>query len=197
MSESLLDRECAKYEAMWAMPGYATYSPGEQMIPILLDMIPPSARGPVLDAGCGSGKGALALQAAGFEDVRLCDLTDTGLVDAARGFPFDRACLWQPLRPQLRYLPGGAVDWVYCCDVLEHIPEAFTMLVVSRLLEVARRGVFLSISTVPDSHGVWIGERLHHTVQPFVWWRDQLRELGTVLEARDLLMAGAFLVAPC
>jgi hypothetical protein len=29
---------------------------------------------------------------------------------------------------------------------------------------------------------------------PFVWWRDQLATVGELVEARDLLHAGAFLV---
>jgi hypothetical protein len=35
---------------------------------------------------------------------------------------------------------------------------------------------------------------LHQTVQPFTWWRDSLKELGTIVEARDLLTDAAFLV---
>jgi len=72
------------------------------------------------------------------------------------------------------------------------------MLVVSRLLAVARRGVFLTISTQPDACGVWVGKPLHQTVESFVWWRDQLRTMGQLTDARDLLTAGAYLVrAPC
>jgi hypothetical protein len=102
-------------------------------------------------------------------------------------------CLWHDLRG----LTVGPFEWVYCTDVLEHIPTAFTMLVVSRLLEVAEEGVFLSVSFVPDQMGVWIGETLHETVQPFTWWRDALNEVGEVVEARDLLGKGAFLVKSC
>lgn len=188
--------ERAKYEEMWALPGYATYSPGVTYLPLFLDMAKTSRGETILDAGCGSGKGALALQAAGFE-VRLCDLTADGLVAEASAMPFDIACLWHDLAPQLRYVQGGAFDWVYCCDVLEHIDEALTMLVITRLLAVARRGVFLSIATVPDAHGVWIGDTLHQTVKPFWWWRDHLREVGQLVEARDLLTAAVFLVRPC
>lgn len=191
MSE-LAEIERNKYEAMWAMPGYATNSPGEQLVSIFLDMAKPMMRGTVLDAGCGSGKGALALKTAGFT-VHLCDITASGVLPEAQDLPFTEVCLWDEVKREV----GGCSDWVYCCDVLEHIPEAFTMLVVSRLLDVARHGLFLNISTVADTHGIWIGETLHHTVKPFIWWRDQLREVGRVLEARDLLVSAAFLVAPC
>ncbi len=70
------------------------------------------------------------------------------------------------------------------------------MLVISRLLHVARRGVFLSIALVPDEFGVWVGQPLHQTVQGFTWWRDRLNTLGTIKECRDLLTAGVYYVEP-
>ena len=180
--------ETALYEDVWQVPGYADHAPGALYVPVLAEYVPPPAT--VLDAGCGSGKGALALAAAGY-DVRCCDLTDAGLVEEARHFPFAEACLWQPLRPQLRV---GTVDAVYCTDVLEHLPEAFTMLAVDQMLTVASRGLLLSVSTQPDAFGAWVGRPLHQTVRPFTWWRDALRELGTVVDARDLVGPAVFWV---
>lgn len=187
---TIIDTERETYAQMWAVEAYSHHSPGEVFVPLFLDMTQTTMRGSVLDAGCGSGKGAIALQHAGFV-VTCCDLTDAGLVPEARELPFHQTALWDDLTRQV-----GFRDWVYCCDVLEHIPTPFTMLVVSRLLEVARRGVFLSISLVPDQFGVWVGKSLHQTVQSFVQWRDQLACLGTVKEARDLLTTGVYLVEP-
>jgi hypothetical protein len=79
---------------------------------------------------------------------------------------------------------------------MEHIPPAFTMLVVARLLEVARSGAFFSISLVPDAFGAWVGKPLHQSVQSFTQWRDQLATLGEVLECRDLLTTGVYFVRP-
>lgn len=176
---------------MWGVDAYASHSPGEMYAPVFIDMARPEPVDSVLDAGCGAGCGALALQASGIAAIELCDLTDAGLLPAARAFRFAQVCLWEDLRPSV-----GEHDWVYCCDVMEHIPPAFTMLVVSRLLEVARKGVFLSISLTPDVMGAWIGKPLHLTVQSFTDWRDQLNAVGHVVEARDLLNAGVFLVKP-
>jgi len=178
------------YAQMWDVPAYAAHSPGVMLLPIFLDMTRTTMRGSVLDAGCGSGQGALALQAAGFP-VTCCDITDAGLTQEARALPFHEVCLWGNLKRSV-----GFHEWVYCTDVLEHVPPQFTMLAVSRLLEVARRGVFLSVCLQADNLGVWIGESLHLTVESFTWWRDALRELGTVVEARDLLHSGVFLVEP-
>lgn len=191
------DRERRLYEDVWqGVREYGTHAPGEVYAPLFLDMARPSLSDSILDAGCGSGKGALALKAAGFSDVRLCDLTASGLVPDAYDLPFRPACLWRPLRPQLWYRFGGRFDWVYCCDVLEHIPTPFTMLVIHQLLEVTRYGLFLSISLVPDSFGAWVGQPLHQTVQNFVQWREQLNAVGKVKECRDLLNAGLYLVEP-
>jgi 2-polyprenyl-3-methyl-5-hydroxy-6-metoxy-1,4-benzoquinol methylase len=187
-----------RYVAIWrAVEHYGDHAPGEQWLPIFLDVVGTS-RGTVLDAGCGSGKAGLALAAEGF-DVTLCDLTDAGLVEDAKSLPFQTACLWQDLWQVARakgHPNRQRFDYVYCCDVLEHIPPQFTMLAINQLLRVAAKGVFLSISLVPDNFGVWIGESLHHTVQPFTWWRDNLRELGDLVDARDCQIAGTFFVRP-
>jgi 2-polyprenyl-3-methyl-5-hydroxy-6-metoxy-1,4-benzoquinol methylase len=193
-SSSLTTRQRERYQEVWqTLDHYGDHAPGEAWLPLFLDITGTTMRTSVLDAGCGSGKGALALQAAGFTRITLCDLTDAGLVPDARSekLPFVSASLWDDLRKSC-----GFHDWVYCCDVLEHVPTPFTMLVISRLLEVARRGVFLTISFVPDNFGIWVGGPLHETQQSFTAWRDQLATLGTVEEARDLLIAGAFLVKP-
>jgi SAM-dependent methyltransferase len=188
--------ETEKYADVWqALPQYATYSPGAELLPLFLQMVGDS-RGTVLDAGTGSGKGALALSAAGFQ-VTCCDVTAAGLVPEAQGFPFHVTSLWHDLWPVARGAghPGRTrFDYVYCTDVLEHIPPQFTMLAIDQMLRVAQKGLFLGISLVPDGFGTWVGQPLHQTVQSFTWWRDGLKELGEVVEGRDLMNEAVFLV---
>ena len=185
----ITQREAALYAEVWgSLESYATIAPGERYVRILHEHCPAPAL--VLDAGTGSGKGALALRQAGY-DVVACDLTDEGLIDAARGLRFHEACLWRPLRSQLGL---GSVDAVYCTDVLEHIPTQFTMLAVSHMLAVAQRGVLITVSLHADAFGVLIGQPLHRTVESFGWWRDSLREIGTVEDARDLGLVGLYWV---
>lgn len=184
---AILETERTLYHDLWAsLPAYAEHAPGTKYLPVLLDAAG-ELRGSVLDAGTGSGKGALALASAGF-DVTLCDVTDAGLVDEAQRFPFVNACLWNAI--------PGRYDWVYCTDVLEHVPQQFTMLAIHQMLAVARHALVLSVSLVPDGFGVWAGKPLHQTVQSFVWWRDSLRELGRVTDARDLHTDACFVVMP-
>jgi hypothetical protein len=181
----ILQTERALYEDVWSsVANYGEFSPGERYLPLFLQVAQPPAT--VLDAGTGSGKGAMALIGAGFA-VKACDFAEAGYQAEV---PYQDACLWH----NLSHL--GRFDWVYCTDVLEHIPPQFTMLAIDKMLRVAKRGVFLTVSLVPDSFGIWAGKSLHQTVQPFTWWRDSLRELGTVREARDLLTNAIFVVEP-
>lgn len=179
------------YDEVWtSVDRYSapdTIHPGLEFLPILLDLVG-DERGTLLDAGCGSGEAGLAYRSHGFT-VTLTDITEAGLTEEARTLPFFQASLWEPLTKHARV--GGAYDLVTCTDVLEHLPTQFTMLAASRLLEVGRR-VFLSVAHQPDVMGYWVGRPLHLSVFPFTWWRDSFKELGTVLEARDLLTTGIF-----
>lgn len=192
-------RERATYEEMWtAGVGYDVHSPGLAYLPIFLQNAGVMRPRTVLDAGCGSGAMAVALAADGF-DVTMCDLTSSGLLPAAEDLPFFEASLWRPLPEQagaLRPRYVSAWDYVVCCDVLEHVPPQFTMLTIRNLIESARQGVFLSVCLQPDHMGVWAGKALHQTVQPFVWWRDSLREVATVVDARDLISDAVFYLKP-
>lgn len=188
---SIRAHEKQLYSDAWALESYAKHSPGEQYADIFAStVVGRHGRTTVLDAGCGSGKGGLRLEALGFS-VTLADQTPDGLTDEAMRLPFKTFCIWDDL-----VLTIGRFDHVYCCDVLEHLPTQFTMLALDRLLSISRKSLFFSVCLTPDHFGAWVGRPLHQTVQPFVWWRDSLRELGTLIEARDLLTDAIFVVQP-
>lgn len=187
---NFLTVEAEKYRDVWlSVPQYGEHSPGELFVPMFSTVATAGAH--VVDAGTGSGRGALALTAAGYHVDCVCDLTADGLVEAARRFRFAEACLWRPLRPQLKL---GRTEWVYCVDVLEHLPPQFTMLAVDQMLALAEVGLFLVVTLVPDQWGAVVGETLHRTVEAFTWWRDSLREVGRVVDARDQIQRGVFVV---
>jgi len=196
--KTILDTERARYEEVWgSIDTYGQYAPGAERVPMFLDLVG-DRRGTVLDAGTGSGKGALQLYTAGFQ-VYMCDVTAAGLVPEARALLYEDACLWHDLSPLAKGFghPGRTTfDFVYCCDVLEHVPPQFTMLAIDQMLRVARYGLFLSISLQLDNFGAWIGEPLHRTVMAYTWWRDSIRELGEIVESRDLQTDGIFFVRP-
>ena len=183
-------RERGRYDEVWSsIDRYGDYAPGADYVDAFRDMSGARTGARLLDAGCGTGRGALALCEAGYQ-VTLCDVTATGIVPAARHLPFVATALWSDL--SLIGQQMGGCDYVYCCDVLEHVPIEFTMLTLARLFTLAEHGVFLSISLVPDAFGIWVGESLHETVQPFTWWRDRLREVGRLIECRDLGQTGLY-----
>lgn len=187
----ILQDEAALYSLAWNMGGYGEFSPGERYAEIFSELVPRPAT--VLDAGCGSGKGAAALLTKGFQ-VEACDLTLDGLEVEdlpSRILLWDKVCLWHDLT---RIWEPERFDWAYCCDVMEHIEPQFTMLVVQNLLNIVQRGVFFSISLVPDQFGYFAGEPLHKTVRDFGWWKASLSELGQVTDARDLGNTGTYLV---
>jgi SAM-dependent methyltransferase len=141
----------------------------------------------VVDVGCGTGRASAHLARLMIQPT-LVDHVSDARDPEAQGLPFVEACLWDnwPVRV-------GPQDVAYCCDVLEHIPEPLTMLVIQRCLEAAPI-VMLSISHEPDKMGARIGQPLHLTVRPFTFWRDHLAELGDLQEARDLIGCGLYVL---
>jgi 2-polyprenyl-3-methyl-5-hydroxy-6-metoxy-1,4-benzoquinol methylase len=188
MSLSQTERET--YREMWAVDPYReSGSPGVWCADIFASWAAPKST--VLDAGCGLGVGGQALEERGFR-VYYSDLS---LVNESLAEKFQPACLWS--EPEVRALRRfGRIEYVYCTDVLEHIPTPFAMLAAANLINLATKGVFFSIGLQPDHFGVWVGKTLHHTVQSFTQWRDQLRELGNLVDARDLGGAGIYMVTP-
>ena len=190
--QSIQQKEAEVYTELWSsVPNYRKNSPGEQYAKVFHEIVnDPGAT--VLDAGFGEGRGMVALSALGYH-VGGVDITDAGLMPEAKGFPCVIESLWNDLRPALfifhvtnpKVFKADSVDYVYSCDVLEHLPGQYTMLAVDQMLRVAKKGVFLSVFFNQDGFGPWAGRPLHLTVQSFVWWRDAIREIADVLEARD------------
>jgi 2-polyprenyl-3-methyl-5-hydroxy-6-metoxy-1,4-benzoquinol methylase len=199
---SIQANETDTYEAMWSsVSAYRRNSPGEQYARVFHSIVnDPGAT--VLDAGCGEGRGLVALDKLGYT-VAGFDLTNAGLNAEAKTHPFLAGTLWHDLRPAAYLLHctdttfnRNMVDYVYCCDVLEHLPTQFTMLAVDQLLRITKKGAFFSVFFVQDGYGPWVGRMLHLTVHPFVWWRDALREICEVVDSRDCHEFGIFYVRP-
>jgi hypothetical protein len=161
---SLSERD--KYRLMWQFDGYRDIAPGEQCAAIAARFF--DKPGPVIDFGCGTGRSSLRLKELGF-DVILVDFADNCRDDEAFGLPFVE---WDMSHPCPLLAPFGL-----CTDMMEHIPTDDVDAVVTNIMTSAAK-VFFQISTVNDSFGAVIHQKLHNTVRPHEWWQSAFVRLG-------------------
>lgn len=181
-------QERDKYAEIWSFPEYKVNSPGLTNVERFLSVMKPQVGECLLDVGCGAGVAGLAFERKGLK-VTYLDITDAGLDPAVDRKRFIQAALWDPWWPS-----DAHWDYGFCCDVMEHLPPEYTMLVIDKLLWHCRK-VWFHIPFTPDGFGHMIGQPLHLTVQPYSWWLVRLATLGTVLDARDLCNKGLFVVS--
>jgi hypothetical protein len=67
------------------------------------------------------------------------------------------------------------------------------MLVLDKIIRNCNTS-WLQIALVEDGMGASIGETLHLTVKPFDWWLIRLATIGKIVDARDLIETGLFIV---
>lgn len=183
--KTIAENEKEKYSDIWSLEEYSNDSPGQQMVDMFCSIVRPKPGSFIVDVGAGSGAGSRALVKKGMR-VAAFDLTDKAW-KADPNITFRTGTIWNGI-PM-----SNLFDYAYCCDMMEHLPTQFVALSVEQILRVAG-GAFFSISFSPDNFGHYIQKDLHLTVQPFTWWRDTLRELGDLEEARDLIGEGVFYV---
>jgi len=156
------DQEKDKYRRMWNCWQYRLNSPGERLVGTFLKHAAWEKGDSLIDVGCGTGRAAKALWEKGFR-VTMLDIAPNA---PEMSLPFFEACLWD--------LPGTPYyDWFYCTDVMEHIPPEHVDQSLYNLSEMADRG-FFQIALCQDGCGDLIGERLHLTVRPHLWWLSKL-----------------------
>jgi SAM-dependent methyltransferase len=177
--------EAIKYGRLWAMPEYRDVAPGEVFATVFLQQARPRHGSHVIDFGCGTGRGAVALHDVGLK-VTMLDFARNCLDDAVReriseNFAFKKHDLENP-SPVI-------AEYGFCTDVMEHIPLAKAGLVLDNILRAAKH-CFFSISTQDDIRGDLIGEKLHLTVQPYEWWMERFRERHCVIHWSEELSRG-------
>jgi ubiquinone/menaquinone biosynthesis C-methylase UbiE len=132
----------------------------------------------LIDCGAGTGRASKALADAGL-DVTMLDITREA-TDPGIKLPFVEYCLWD------MGLVDFVFDWVYCCDVLEHIPTEHVDEVLDNLATMTGYGAFMQIAMFPEIHGArYVGEALHLTIKPADWWKRKLAERWIIKHELD------------
>jgi SAM-dependent methyltransferase len=142
----------------------------------------------IIDFGCGTGQVAKDFLAQELK-VTLIDHAENCLDEEisllTKLFPekiqFVEACLWD-LPDHLK-----PADWIFCCDVLEHIPESQVERVLSGMAQRTLKGGFLSICLAEDLFGhKAMGIPLHLTVNDQSWWETKIAAHWKILDSRLL-----------
>jgi len=180
-------QERDKYAEIWSLREYRdAHSPGVENVERFMKVMHPRQGSTTIDVGCGSGHAGLELARRGLFSWYL-DITDAGLDQTVPREYFIQQPAWAKW-------PGKYFDYGFCCDVLEHIPPEYALLVCDRIID--RCGVaWLQICNQPDNFGPkLLGEPLHLTVRTYSWWLMRLATLGNVIDARDLCGVSLFVV---
>lgn len=173
------------YVRMWSDPDYHVTSPALRDLDRFLSMVKPEPNSSIIDFGCGTAKADVQLRNMGFVMV-LIDFVDAMCPEAeeldandpdGRYFSFFECCLWE-----LNKLPGIETDYGICFDVMEHLPEEKIGDTLEGMSQMVTVGTFFQICTTVDGFGARIGEELHKTVKPAMWWIDRLAQFYEIEE---------------
>ena len=164
--------EHEKYRAMWTFEAYREYSPGEHVAELFVNIARPTLGNTVLDLGCGTGRGGKKVKKLSGCEIVYVDFADNCLDEG------------EPIHADLSDQIPVRGDFAFCCDVMEHIPPEQVEKVLENVCKSAPKA-FFQICLEPDSMGALIGQHLHLTVQPALWWLERLMQYGKILFFQD------------
>lgn len=175
--DELFFQEKKKYEKMWSNEPYRTTSPGYNSVAHFLEHIKDrkTPLDSLADFGCGSGVVAIPFLEAGFK-VSLVDIAENCLNENIHTLTFLSPELITFTLAPLWELPSflEKSDWIYCIDVLEHIPPERVEKSLSEMAKRTKKGGALQVFLLDEGMGKMIGETLHLTIRPLDWWIDKI-----------------------
>ena len=165
------EREQQKYRRMWAHDQYHFASPGERAVQTFLNVCQPPAGDSLVDIGAGTGRAGQKLSHAGLR-VTLLDCCPEA---NETPLPCLEVILWDLPATLPRF------DWIYCVDVMEHIPTEYVEQTLDHMVKLTGKGGYLQVCCVPDNCGKLIKETLHLTIQPAEWWAQHVAARWPIL----------------
>jgi ubiquinone/menaquinone biosynthesis C-methylase UbiE len=177
-------QEQKKYDLLWAQcPAYRECSPGELFAPLFLNYFKVKAGETLLDFGCGTGRAASAFLEKQLK-VTLIDFSAHALDEQMRHLIALIPDQLQFVQADLATLPETlpAADWIYCCDVLEHIPEAQVDAVLKGMARCMKKGGYFSICLQEDQFGKAFDLVLHVTVRDKAWWLKKISSYFSIAQ---------------
>lgn len=142
-------QEKGKYEKMWGHDLYRQRSPGALLTPFFFyhfsTRVQPGDS--IVDFGCGTGAASLFFFEKGL-CVTLVDIASNCLslesqkllAEKNEHFAFVEAALWDLPKE----LPQS--DWIYCIDVLEHLPENQVTASLQAMAQKTKKGELYKFS---------------------------------------------------
>ncbi len=149
------DEAIGWYQRIYDDPEYRMGQSRKNVASYALSNIEP---GSLLDVGCGRGEMLSIAQNMGFSAAG--GEASIPMTDGARIFEG---------RAQAIPFPDKSFDVVTMFDVLEHIPEADILSVLSELQRVARKHIIITASNLPSYHK---GRDLHITKNDYPFWDE-------------------------
>lgn len=119
-----------------------------------------------IDYGCGKGNQ--------YGKTFLAEDGTEAMLEVALGFEVTK---FDPAVPKFEKPPEGPADFLWCTDVLEHIPGEDIPFIVSELSRLAIKGVFVTVGTYPAKKNLPDGSNAHVCIKPQEWWEEQFKPL--------------------
>jgi 2-polyprenyl-3-methyl-5-hydroxy-6-metoxy-1,4-benzoquinol methylase len=138
---------------------------GDKWAPVVLALLQHFQAFSMLDYGCGQGSLARALRVAQPPEQQM----------RVRIAEYDPAIAGKDGSPSF-------ADLVVCTDVLEHVEPIFLPSVLEHLRKLARKAVWLVVSTTETAKTLPDGRNAHLIVRDAIWWRDTVEAAGFTVQ---------------